>query len=182
VNGTAVARPSNTDAIAKGTDRAFSEWIAYLDGIGAAKLDHKQIAEHVRETGLASGWWAQSVAVAYEQHIGRRLPGQRKDGTFEVSASRTVPGTLDKAFACWLALMDGKAELDGEPISHGPETSRSDKWRYWRCGLADGGRISMTVSAKGADRTGFGVGHQKLASPDEAARWRAFWKEMLGRI
>ena len=40
-----------------------------------------------------AGWWAQTAAVAYEQQIGRRVPGQLGDGTFQVSVSKTVPGS-----------------------------------------------------------------------------------------
>jgi hypothetical protein len=59
-------KPINTAAIEKGTARSWPDWLAFLGAIGADKLTHKEIAEHVAATGDASDWWAQSIAVAYE--------------------------------------------------------------------------------------------------------------------
>jgi hypothetical protein len=84
-------KPINTAAIEKGTGRSWNEWLAFLESIGAEKLSHKQIAERVTASGHTSGWWSQSIAVAYEQSIGRRLPGQVEDGTFQASRRGRFP-------------------------------------------------------------------------------------------
>ena len=97
-------KPISTAAIEKGTARSWQDWLAFLEEIGADRLSHKEIAERVAATGDASGWWSQSIAVAYEQRIGRRRPGQRSDGTYQASASRTIPGTRDEALVAWSAL------------------------------------------------------------------------------
>lgn len=81
-------QPVNADAITKGTAQSWKEWLAFLEAINAHSMPHDEIARRVRETGDASGWWAQTIAVAYEQHIGRRVPGQASDGTFQVSRSQ----------------------------------------------------------------------------------------------
>lgn len=88
-------RPVNTQAIEQATGASWQEWCAFLDESGAAQLDHNAIVRKARKFKQISGWWAQSVAVAYEQHIGRRKPGQRSDGLFNASASRTIVGSLD---------------------------------------------------------------------------------------
>jgi hypothetical protein len=36
------------------------------------------------------GWWTQAVTMAYEQYIGRPVPGQRPDGTFQKSVSKST--------------------------------------------------------------------------------------------
>lgn len=114
-----MVQPINTAAIESGTARNWREWLAFLDSIGAETLTHKEIAWRVHETGDASGWWAQSIAVAYEQHIGRRAPGQDGDGKFAVSVTRTVAGDMDRAFERWLALMEAGPTSPGWPSRAG---------------------------------------------------------------
>ena len=174
-----MVKPSNIAAIANGTARGWEEWLAFLDSIGAEGMSHKEIARHVQETGDASGWWAQNITVAYEQHIGRRVPGQDSDGNFSVSVTKTVPGGMDAAFDRWLALVDGRSEFAGIAIARPPETSRSDKWRYWRCGLGDGSRVIVSVNQKAPGKAGLAIAVEKLESEAQIEHWRAFWKEFL---
>jgi len=175
-------KPISTTAIEKGTARSWQDWLAFLEEIGADRLSHKEIAERVAATGDASGWWSQSIAVAYEQRIGRRRPGQRSDGTYQASASRTIPGTRDEALVAWSALTGQRKEFDGVAVERGPETSGSADFRYWRCALADGSRVSMTFNDKDDGRAAIGLGHERLASEADVERWRAFWKALLAQL
>src|SRR5690606_38785401 len=86
----AATRPVPTAPFSEKTGRDWAGWLAFLDEIGARDMPHGEIAARVLATGDASAWWAQSITVAFEQHIGRRRPGQRSAGTYEVSANRTV--------------------------------------------------------------------------------------------
>ena len=95
------------------------------------------------------GWWAQSVAVAYEQDTGRRVKGQVADGTFEVSATRTLPGTMDEVFESWLAHSQGLTEIGGTQIADGPRETGTAKRRHWRIDLADGTRAAVSAEGKG---------------------------------
>lgn len=79
------------DACEKATGRRRDAWRKLLDDAGAAAWDHPTIATWLREQHDIDGWWAQGITVDYEQHIGRRRPGQRADGTFEGSVSRNLP-------------------------------------------------------------------------------------------
>lgn len=175
-------KPINTAAIEKGTARSWQDWLAFLDSIGAEKLSHREIAERVAATGDASDWWSQSIAVAYEQKIGRREPGQRKDGTYTANASRTILGTMDEALVAWTALTGNRKEFNGVAVERGPEASRSEDFRYWRCGLADGSRVAMSFSDKEGGRAAIGLGHERLKSQDDAERWRSYWKDLLGQL
>ena len=105
------------------TGRTWEGWVAFLDGLDARKLSHTEIARRIFDTGLASGWWSQSITVAYEQHIGRRVPGQDCDGAFAVSATKTCAGTLDDVLARWVDFLKDREELGGIAISRGPDTS-----------------------------------------------------------
>ena len=174
-----MVKPVNTAAIGSGTRRSWEEWRVFLEGVGGRDLPHKAIAEAVHKTGDASGWWSQSVAVAYEQHIGRRVPGQVKDGAYQVSASRTVAGSSAEVHARWTEYMAGRKTLDRVKITRGPETSVTENWRHWRCGLGNGSRVAITFFQKTPQKVAIGVGHENLKSEDELARWRAVWKTLL---
>ena len=175
-------RPSNTAAIEKGTGRSWDGWLAFLESIGADKLSHKEIAERIAATGDASGWWAQSITVAYEQQIGRRVPGQDGDGAFQVSTTKTFPGTMDEALDAWVALIGDRKSLSDVAITRGPETSSTEKFRYWRCGLEDGSRVGVSIYQKAPGKASIGLGHEKLESEAQVEHWRVFWKDMLAGL
>ncbi|TKT82564.1 hypothetical protein [Aquamicrobium sp. LC103] len=175
----AAARPINTAAIEKGTGKTWQAWLVFLEEIGAAELSHTEIARRVGDTGEASGWWAQSITVAYEQHIGRRLPGQDGDGSFQLSVTKTLPGTMDEAMAAWQALAGRRTDFSGVAIASGPRMSATEKWRRWGATLEDRSRVIASVNQKTPDKAGFAVTHQKLASAEAAEVWRAFWKDFL---
>ena len=100
-----MATNSRIEAVERATGRSWDDWLAYFDTIGATKLSHHEIA-----TALISeldgkvdnlGWWAQATAVAYEQHVGRRVSGQRPDGTFQTSVSRSTPLSMNALMQAW---------------------------------------------------------------------------------
>ncbi len=112
-----MTKSSNIDAIEQKTSTSWEGWLDYLKSIDAENLPHKDIADHVRSKLASSlenaGWWAQSITVAYEQHIGRRNPGQRSDGSYEATASKTINGSMDDAMNAWLNLISGKKDFNG---------------------------------------------------------------------
>lgn len=171
----------NIESIEKATGKSWDEWLKFFDSIGAKDLSHKEIAQKVHEDGTP-GWWSQNVTVAYEQHIGRRVPGQRSDGKFDVSVSKTIDGTMDEAFDKWLALVKDKKEFDGASVEGEPSTSKTEKWRNWRCKLADGSRIVVGIYQKASGKAGLGLAHEKLSSAVQAEAKRAFWQEFLKAI
>jgi hypothetical protein len=185
-------RATSTDGIARATGIAWDDWLARLDAQGAAQKPHAEIAAlaHARleaEAGNTSsatnpGWWAQGVTVAYEQHIGRRVPGQTADGRYSAAVSRTIPGTMDDALAGLVARFDGRAELDGVPLESAPTTSATEKWRYFRIALADGSRVDTTINDQAGGKARIGVQHAKISDPDDIARWKAVWRAELAAL
>ncbi|NLT27071.1 MAG: hypothetical protein GXX90_10600 [Microbacteriaceae bacterium] len=181
--------PANVKALETGSGIAWDDWVEWLDSIGAAELDHAEMAKRVLarivETGRSKSpeWWAQGVTVAYEQRIGRRQPGQRCDGSFSATASKTVAGDMDAVLARWSAEYDAVVELAGVPVEREPATSETEKWRYWRCGLADGSKVTVNIQTKPAgDRSSVAVNHDDLASPDDVDATRAYWRHELARF
>lgn len=169
-------------SIEQNTGKTWSEWLEFFESIGASELSHKEIAEKVYTAGAAPSWWGQMVTVAYEQHIGRRIPGQDCSGSFAVSAGKTLDGTMDEALARWLGLVDGMDAFSDIAVSRGPDISQTDKWRYWRCGLADGSRVNVNIYQKSPGKAALSVQHEKLESTEQSDHWRAFWKATLQGI
>ncbi|HEX6256186.1 MAG TPA: hypothetical protein VFZ70_10300 [Euzebyales bacterium] len=170
------------DGVEDATGRSWDEWRTVLDGWSAGSMTHAQIAKRLQDTEDVAHWWAQTLTVAYEQHIGRRVPGQASDGTFQVSASRTINGDLDDVFTRWLdvvADLDDRADVG---TAREPETTTNETYRYWRVGFADGSRVSFGASQAEPGKVKLGLGHQRLPAPDDIERWRPFWKALLAEV
>jgi len=180
-----MTEPANITGIEKATNRSWDEWVAFLGGIGAESLSHTEIAKRVHDKlkgRESSSWWAQSITVAYEQHIGRRKPGQDSDGYFRVSVTRSVSGTMDQAMRSWTRKAAGRSEFADVTIAKAPTTSATDKRRHWGCGLSDGSRISVDVNEKPPGKAVVAVTHTKLDSQEAVERWRSYWKAMLSSL
>ncbi|MDR4533982.1 hypothetical protein [Glutamicibacter sp. PS] len=178
-------RSSNLPAIEQATRRNWESWCELLEHHGAADLPHAQIADHAVEhmpDDLANpGWWAQSVAVAYEQHIGRRLPGQAADGSFQGSVSKTLEADLDYALDLWRAQVATLSTFNGASLLGKPTESGSENWRYWRAAFSDGSRVSVDIGQKG-NKTSLSVNQRKIREPENLASWKDFWKQVLGSL
>lgn len=179
-------RSHSTAGIAETTGMAWEDWVKLLDQAGAEKLTHTQIAALSRENMPAhvvnSGWWAQGVAIAYEHQKGLRTPGQTSDGRFSASASKTFSGDKDAAFARWLEVVASAEQFGEVPLAAEPSTSATEKWRYWRAALADGTRVSVTVSDKPGGKSVVAVQHAKLASQEMIGYWKSVWKDVLSQL
>ncbi len=173
-----MTRPVDTAALLAGTGRSWDEWLEFMKSIGAQALAHAEIAQRVEAAG-ASSWWAQMITVAYEQHIGRRVPGQTSRGDFQVQVSRTLIGSMDAVLDRWQEMVANRRSFDEVPISGEPSLSASERWRYWRVDLADGSRITATMTAKSGGKVSFAVTHEKLDSPDSVEQWRGYWRIFL---
>lgn len=180
------SEPEKAGAIERATGRPWSSWRRILEDGGAASADHAGLARIALEAMDGSvenpGWWAQSVAVAYEQDTGRRVKGQVADGTFEVSATRTLPGTMDEVFESWLAHSQGLTEIGGTQIADGPRETGTAKRRHWRIDLADGTRAAVSAEGKGEGKAFLSATHTKLPSAEQRERWRAVWKDLLAEL
>lgn len=160
------------------TGKTWEEWITYLDGVNAKDLNHMEIAEKVYETGCP-GWWGQSVTVAYEQHIGRREPGQRDDGSFEVSVSKTLPGTMADAMQWWVSMVGDNKTFNGVQLLSDPRGTVTPVANNWRADLSDGSKLLVSTSDKDTDKALFTITVQKIPTAEAAEKWRNFWKQFI---
>ena len=99
----------SSDSVAAATGRNWDEWVSFLDGLGAAELNHKEIvALAAGPGGVSSGWWQQSVAVGYEQARGLRVVGQTSGADFQIGVQKTLPVPPEKA---WSLLVDSPGRM-----------------------------------------------------------------------
>jgi hypothetical protein len=174
-----MTKPINTENFKEATGRNLAEWMKYLRSISAEKLSHKEIAIHLqREAGL-SGWWAQSVTVAYEQASGRRLPGQLADGTFSASISRRFEAERDALFEHWIQRIAGETKIVGQTMLAAPAMTRAKSSFNWRCKLADNSKVLVSFTTLTSTKTQVTVAHEGLATPTQVTKLKAAWVEQL---
>lgn len=164
-------------AMAAATGHPRAHWFALLDGQGATGWRHRDIAAWLVRAQGVDAWWAQGITVGYEQARGIRVPGQRQDGLFQSSASRTVPVDVPAAYrlvadgavrAQWL---DVAVQVTGETVD------ASVRWT-----MPDGSRVVARVQAVRPGATRVAVQHGRLGDADAVTASKAFWSERLRRM
>lgn len=171
--------------IERATKRSWDEWLTFLDGIDAKNLDHLAIATKVSEEldGVIDnpGWWAQSVTVAYEQYIGRRLPGQRSDGTFEMSVSKATDLGMKELMEKWTSFAAEDKEildmLNGEA-----RVSGTDKRLTWRVKAKDGSALMVTSEPKQNDKASIIITQMRLHTQDLKDEAKMKWSAIVARF
>lgn len=176
-------RGERIPAIERATRRPWDEWVAYFDSHGARTLEHPAIAKLARPEIPADlekpDWWAQGVAIAYEQHVGLRVPGQSSTGTFRVSASRTLPVDRDAALGLWAAAHDELPEHLGHRVED-RRSSRTAKRSFRRFSLDGAGKVEVSATeGKDNAKTILAVSQEGLADGERIEEWRAYWKSLL---
>lgn len=165
-----------TDAIIQArTGCTWERWVRALDRVEAYTWTHRDIATYAREKYGIPGWWAQAVAVGYERIKGLRAVGQRRDGSFEASKSRTygVPMTrLYRAFA------DARARerwLPGVDLT----VRSATRGKSMRITWPDRTSVSIGFATRGRGKSQVAVQHEKLPDQAAATRLKQFWAERL---
>jgi hypothetical protein len=164
-------------SIQKKTGRTWAQWVRVLDAIDAARMPHRQIAAHVHATYAIDGWWAQSVTVGYERIRGLRQIGQRRDGTFEISKSRTFPV---RAPVLYRAFTNPKlrAQWLGDVVL---TVRKATPNKVVRITWPDRTSVEASFTSKG-EKSQVSIQHTRLASKDSAAKLKAWWHGRLNTL
>ncbi len=174
-----IEMPQTDDVIRQRTGKSWAEWREALDAWGAADRSHTEIAAHISGDLGIDDWWAQGVTVGYERMIGRRAVGQRNDGSYSASVSKTVNASVDavhtalvndNARAAWL----GKGVVSIRTAS-APKSARFDD-------LEHGVIVAFHLTAKGDSKTAVQVQADRFTSQDAADAWKAAWKPRLNDL
>src|SRR5690606_35562374 len=166
-------------------NRSWEEWLAFMDSIGAADLDHTQIAVKV-EKELAGAvdnpaWWAQGVTVAYEQHTGRRVPGQVADGTFQMNVSKATKLDMQALMDAWVAFAAADTRVT-ELIAEEPRRSGTDKRLNWRAKANDGSNVLVSSEPKPNGSASLVATLTGIASLELNEAAKKDWREILARF
>jgi hypothetical protein len=180
-----MATSAKIAAIERATGRRWSQWLEYLDGIGAAELDHHTIATRLiaELDGMVDnlGWWAQATANAYEHHIGRRVPGQQPDGSFRVSVSKSTALDMTGLMRSWAAFAAADAAVAGL-VAAEPRVSGTDRRLTWRVRGVDDTAITVIAEPKPNGTASLVVQHGDLASAEASGQAKAAWADIVSRF
>jgi hypothetical protein len=164
-------------AVQARTGRTWSEWIAALDRAGAHAMNHTEIATHLHDKENVPDWWAQMVAVGYEQAKGLRRPHETAEG-FQVTASRTIAVPIAELFAAWSEEAT-RATWLGRPAM---TISKMTPPKSIRIRWNDDSRVVVMFTARGDRRSQVAVDHSRLANAQDVPRLKAYWGAALDRL
>jgi hypothetical protein len=127
------------------------------------------------------GWWAQSVTVAYEQYIGRRIPGQRPDGTFQTSVSKSTKLGMKELMDQWVNFAD-KDEDVLALIASEVRVSGTEKRITWRTKASDASSIRVTSEPKKDETASIIVNHMELQTHELNIEAKSKWSSTVQRF
>jgi hypothetical protein len=181
-------------AVRAKTGHGFDHWFAVLDAFGAAGRGHTASARYLSEEHGVPGWHCQMITVEYERARGLRATNQTCAGDFQVSVSRTVPGTVEQVKR---ALSDARARraflraadpalaraLQAAFTGAKARGVTQNKAGYARLRYPwDGGVVELHIYAKPGGKVSLTAQNSKLSSPDEVERRRQLWRAALAHL
>lgn len=171
--------PQPDEAVRQNTGHGWHAWIGRLDDWGADQRTHAEIARWLVEDHGVPGWWAQGITVGYERVRGLRVIGQRRDGTFYATASKTIRvGAWDLVHAIADAALRPRW-LPGGGLTVTRVTPGKSLSATWE---TDGSKVVVTVTSPAAGKSVAGIEHSGLPHADASAEMKAFWRERLSAL
>jgi hypothetical protein len=172
-------KPISDEAVQRATGRVWADWFRILDGIGAKRMTHTQIAAHLHEREEVRGWWSQMVAVRYERERGLREVLQSCRGDFAASGSRTLKAGVAEVFRALSDPAERRRWCPDAPLEVTKATSPKSVRAKW---AGTDQRIAFNLVPQGRGKSRVSVDHMGLGSAGEAVRLKAWWGERLDRL
>jgi hypothetical protein len=166
------------DVVKEKTGRDWTDWVRTLDAHEAERMKHGEVASLVSGTYKVPDWWSQMVTVGYERIKGLRARGQRLDGSYEASKSKTFNVSVKTLFDAWNDASQRKQWLDANGVRVRTATSPTSM----RLGWSDGGIVAVWFLAKGAGKSTVSLAHTKLPDIETATRLKKFWGDQLDSL
>ncbi len=141
-------------------------------------MPHREIAKRVLESNEISGWWAQMVTVGYERIRGLREVGQRCDGQFQASKSKTFAVPISRLYRSFSVKRSRGRWLPGVDLTI--RTSTVDK--SMRMTWPDGTSVQAYFTAKGPQKSQVAIQHSGLAKKKDVAHRKEFWTERFATL
>lgn len=166
------------DAVRAKTGRTWRQWVTAIDALDVIDRPHKEIAKRVHAEFDISGWWAQMVTVAYERIRGLREVGQKGDGSFQASKSKTVQVPIAKLYRAFSIARTRRRWLGDVELTVRKSTPEKSMRITWD----DGSAVDVYFTAKGAAKSQVAIQHRKLASKADIEERKRFWGERLADL
>jgi len=160
------------------TGCTWDRWVTALDYHGAQEKSHREIAELVSKKFKVGDWWSQTVTVGYERIKGLRARGQRRDGSYEASKSRTFDVPVEDLFNAWVDEGIRRRWLNGEKVRVRTATAPKSLRLDW----TDGTIIAIGFTAKGNSRSSVAVQHTRFPDRATADRLKSYWADRLDKL
>ena len=168
-----------SDAITKErTGCTWERWVKALDHAQAYTWSHTEIATYVREKYKVPGWWTQAVTVGYERIKGLRAVGQRRDGSFEASKSRTFAVPLVRLYRAFHDSATRGRWLPGVDLT----VRTATRGKSMRITWPDRTSVEVGFTSKGPAKSQVAVQHGKLPDRAAQARVKQYWAERLDAL
>ena len=166
------------EAVYKRTRKHWHEWFELLDGAGAKKMTHKEIAAYLHDELGCPGWWSQMIAVGYEQTRGLREKHQRPAG-YEISRSKVIAVPISKLYRAWRDKKARSRWLSDPDIVVRKATSNKSMRVAWVDGKTS---LDVDFYVKGGGKCQVTVQHGKLDNAKQAERMKVYWSKQLERL
>jgi uncharacterized protein YndB with AHSA1/START domain len=172
------------EIIREKTGRSWKQWVDTLDGHGAARMSHRDIATLVHREYGVPGWWTQSVTVGYERIKGLRVRGQRRDGSYEAGKSRTFNVPVARLYRAWVDASVRRRWADGAKVRVRTAIARKSLRLDWSDGTEETERTILAVGfeAKGASKSMVALAHTRLRDRAAADRLKRYWTQRLDAL
>jgi hypothetical protein len=168
-----------SDAILKAnTGCTWERWVKALDRTEAYTWPHREIAKHVMEKYKIPSWWAQTVTVGYERIKGMRAIGQRRDGSFEASKSKTLAVPLARLYRAFVDTRTRGRWLPGVNLTVRTATREKSMRITW----PDKTSVEVGFMRKAPGKSLVALTHSKLPDHDSITRMKRYWTERLGAL
>jgi hypothetical protein len=160
------------------TGCTWERWVQALDRKGAERMSHRDIVALVNEKYKVEDWWSQTVTVGYERIKGLRTLGQRRDGTYETSKSRTFNVPVTTLFDAWADARIRRRWLNGASVNVRTATAPKSMRLDW----TDRSIIAVGFLAKGKSKSAVAVQHTKLPDKESAQNLKQYWSDRLDAL
>ena len=164
------------ESVRNNTGRSWDQWFKLLDKWGAADKKHPEIVRFLIDKHEVPGWWAQSITGAFEQDRGIRAPGQKPDGTYSVTASKTVDVPVKTLFRAFKNKDLRQRWLGGYELIVRTERPGKSMTAGWEDGST---RLTVSFEPKGTKKSQVALAHERIARPQLADELKAFWRERM---
>jgi hypothetical protein len=166
------------EKIKEKTGCGWERWVRTLDHHRAAEMSHREIADLVSKKYKVGDWWTQTVTVGYERIKGLRARGQRRDGSYEATKSRTFNVPVSVLFEAWADDKTRQRFLDGEKVKVRTATAPKSMRLDW----TDGSIIAVGFMSRGKGKSSVSVQHTRLGDRSTADALKRYWSDRLDSL